>query len=392
MEKRKGMTKRLLFVITFAVTLFVALLHIKDILALIGKVGQILKPIIVAFIIAFVLNIFMKLFEKIIYKIFPNKKVKNSKTKEVKEICSKGKRKTIRILAIALTVITVVLVFRGLIGFIIPQIYESVESIVKGVPGYLRQIKDLALQLKSKDPAFEQAINEAYIVAQEQVNKIFKNITNYIPEVINITKNVTGFIFDLVLSFILAIYFLASKENLRKNAVKITYALYKQKTANYMCKIAKIANSRFQAFIRGQLMEMFVIGFLCYFGMLIFKMPYAVLISVIVAVTALIPIFGAWGGGALGALLILTVSPLQAVFFVIFIIVLQQIEGNLIYPKVVGDQVGISGLWVLIALVIGNAIAGVPGILIGIPLFATVYTLFGEYVEHRLEEKEIKLD
>lgn len=391
MEKRKGMTKRLLFVITFAITLFVALLNIKDIFALIGKVGQILKPIFVAFIIAFVLNIFMKLFEWVMYKIFPNKKLKNPKTKQVKEICSKGKKKTIRLCSIALTIITAILVIKGLVGFIIPQVYESLESIIKGVPGYLIEVKDFALELKDADPAFEEAINKTYLTAEEKANEMFKNITDYIPEVVKITKDITGFVFDLLLSFILAIYFLASKENLAKNGKKIVYALYKEKTANYICKIVTIANARFQAFIKGQLMEMVVIGLLCYIGMLIFKMPYAVLISVIVSITALIPIFGAWAGGAIGTILIFTVSPIKALFFIIFIIVLQQLEGNFIYPKVVGNQVGISGLWVLIAIVIGSAVAGIPGILIGIPLFATVYTLFGEYVNRRLEEKELDL-
>ena len=391
MEKRKGMTKRLLFVISFAIILFVALFNLNDIFALIGKVGQILKPIIVAFIIAFVLNIFMKMFEWLMYKIFPNKKDKNTKTKEVKEICSKAKRKTVRIFSVILTVLTVVLVIRSLVGFIIPQIYQSVESIVKGVPSYLVELKEFALQLKDKDPAFEEGINQAYLIAEEYINKFFKNITNYIPEVVKITKNITSFVFDLLLSFILAFYFLISKENLGNNAKKVVYALYKEKTANYICKIASVANARFQAFIRGQLIEVIVIGCLCYLGMIVFKMPYAVLISVIVSVTALVPIFGAWAGGALGAMLILTVSPIQSIFFILFIIVLQQLEGNFIYPKVVGDQVGISGLWVLIALVIGNAIAGVPGILIGIPLFATIYTLFGEYVNRRLEEKDIDL-
>ncbi len=391
MNSRKGMTKRLLFVISFAIILLVSLLNIKHIFAFIGNVITILKPLIVAFIMAFVLNIFMKMFEYIIYKIFPNKKVKNKKTKEVEEKRNPLKEKLIRGTSIILTLILIFFLVKGLIQFIIPELYESVESIIKSIPTYFNELRGKLNEIQAENVQVQNAINSVNSYIDQNSAKWLKELSNLLPQAFEITKNVTSGIFDTILSLILAIYFLFSKEYLIKNSKRVVYALSSKKTAEYISKIAYVANLRFQAFVRGQLIEAIVIGALCYVGMLIFKMPYALLISVLVSVTALIPIFGAWIGGAIGALLLIAAAPHKVILFIIFLVVLQQLEGNLIYPKVVGNQVGISGLWVLIALVIGNAVAGVPGILIGIPLFATVYTLFGEYITKKLENKKIEI-
>lgn len=391
METRKGMTKRLLFVISFAIILLVSLLNLNHIFSFLGKIVTILNPLIVAFIIAFVLNIFMKIIEAGIYKIFPNKKIKNKKTKKVEEKKSPLKQKMIRVLSITLTIILMFFLVKGLIQFIIPELYESVESIIKSIPTYFNELKEVLNEIQAENVNVQDAINNVYSYIDQNSAKWIKDLSNLVPQAFEITKNVTSGIFDAILSFILAIYFLFNKEYLIRNGKRIIYAMCSKKNAELISKVAYVANLRFQAFVRGQLIEAIVIGVLCYVGMIMFKMPYALLISVLVSVTALIPIFGAWIGGAIGSLLLIATAPTKVIWFIVFLVVLQQLEGNLIYPKVVGNQVGISGLWVLIALVIGNAVAGVPGILIGIPLFATVYTLFGEYIEKKLESKNIEI-
>ena len=180
------------------------------------------------------------------------------------------------------------------------------------------------------------------------------------------------------------------KERLCTALKKVVYAFFKKEKADYLVKASGVFNKTFSGFVSGQIVEAIILGVLCYIGMVIFRMEYASIISVCIGVTALVPIFGAFIGAIPGVFIMLMISPMKAVWFVVYIIVLQQIEGNLIYPKVVGTSIGISGFWVLVALVIGGSIGGILGILIGIPAFAAVYILFKEVVNDKLKEKNVK--
>ena len=182
---------------------------------------------------------------------------------------------------------------------------------------------------------------------------------------------------------------LASKEVLIFQCKKLLYAHLKEKTANYILKVGRLSNETFQKFIAGQCTEAVIIGTLCFIGMLILRLPYALLIGFIVGVTSLIPIFGAFLGTIPSAFLIFIINPIKALVFIIFIIVLQQFEGHLIYPKVVGNYIGLSAIWVMFAMLVGGSLLGFVGLLIGIPLFGVIYKLLKENTNNKLISKEL---
>ena len=210
----------------------------------------------------------------------------------------------------------------------------------------------------------------------------------------NTTASVAGSIVTAVMNFVIAfafsIYILAQKETLKRQSMKVLTAVMKPEKLDKLLNLLRLANKTFTNFITGQLTEAVIIGVLCFIGMTIFRMPYAPAISVLVGFTALIPVFGAFIGTAVGAFLILLVKPIQAVWFVIFIIVLQQFEGNLIYPKVVGKSVGLPGIWVLVAVTVGGNAMGVMGMLISVPLCSVLYAVSREAVNNKLKMKRIK--
>ena len=192
-----------------------------------------------------------------------------------------------------------------------------------------------------------------------------------------------------MLGIIFSYYALAQKEKLAVQAKKILYAVFDEKKVQSILEVGEVSSRVFSNFIRGQVTEAFVIAILCCIGMLIFRMPYAFMISVLIGVTALIPVFGAFIGTAVGALLIVMVDPMKAFWFIVFIVILQQLEGNLIYPKVVGSSVGLPGIWVLVAATVGASAGGILGLFLAIPISAAAYCLIARYVSRRLEAKGI---
>ena len=182
------------------------------------------------------------------------------------------------------------------------------------------------------------------------------------------------------------------KEKLILQSKKLLYAYVQKDKADKVMRVARTANTTFTNFISGQFIEALILGFLCMLGMLILDIPHAVTIGVMIAFTALIPIVGAIIGTVIGAILILPVSPIKAVVFVIFLLILQQIEGNIIYPKVVGSSVGLPGIWVLVAISIGGSLWGLVGILLSVPLFSVIYAVLGENVNHKLKEKNLQIE
>ena len=190
--------------------------------------------------------------------------------------------------------------------------------------------------------------------------------------------------------FVFAFYLLAQKEKLGRQVKKASNAILKPKPAQNLTNVTKLTNSVFTKFITGQFTDACIIGVLCFIGMLIFRMPYAAIISVLIGFTALIPIFGAFIGAGVGAFLILLESPVKAFWFIVFIIILQQIEGNLIYPKVVGKSVGLPGIWVLVAVTVGGSLAGVLGMLFSVPVSTVLYVLFKEFVNNKTKEQALE--
>ena len=215
-----------------------------------------------------------------------------------------------------------------------------------------------------------------------------KNNSNQVIDVtLGIASNVvTGFV-NVTIGFVFAIYFLAQKEKITSQFNKVMDAYLPKKRVNKIKEIAHLSNKVFSSFVSGQCIEAIIIGVLCFIGMILLRLPYASTISVLVGFTALIPVFGAFIGTIFGAFLIFMISPLQAIIFVMFIIILQQLEGNLIYPKVVGKSVGLPGIWVLVAVTVGASINGVLGMLLSVPICSIIYSILATNVKDRLEGK-----
>ena len=206
-----------------------------------------------------------------------------------------------------------------------------------------------------------------------------------------ITTNIVQGVVNVVIGLIVSIYLLSSKETLCRQVKRMTYAFLPRRVADECVAVCQLISQCFSNFVSGQLMEACILGLLCFIGMRIFRFEYAFLISLLVGVSAIVPVVGAFIGTIPAVFLLFLVEPMQAVWFIVFIVVLQQIEGNLIYPKVVGESVGLPPLWVLMGIVIGGGLGGILGMLLGVPLFTVVYKLLSQATQQRLERKKLKL-
>lgn len=292
-------------------------------------------------------------------------------------------------------IMSVVIMFGFLIAIlfmIIPEFINTFENIIDVLPdyaekaiGWYNRLRSFAANHNVKIPEF--SFNPELIIGFLKDN--FANQST-ITKTIDFTASLVTGLINAIVAIAFSLYLLAQKEKLARNITKTLYAFCPKKRIDAVLDITKITDQTFTKFVSGQLLEALIIGLLCFIGMLIFNMPYAPVISVLVGFTALIPVFGAFIGTAFGAFLILFDSPSKAFWFIVFIIVLQQLEGNLIYPKVVGKTVGLPGIWVLTAVTIGGNLFGVLGILLAVPACAVLYTLLRRAVYRRHAKKAQK--
>ena len=366
--------KNIVFIITYIAILIFALVNFEKILSILGYIINILSPFLFGIILAFVLNVLVNFIEK---KIFG--KIKPSKTWE----------KVKRPVSITLSLIFVVLMIVFIMNLLIPQLKNSVSLFTESLPEY----KEDVIGVLNKFDVTDSTINKV----SEYLDNFSKIITDYIKgnskDVITVTTEVATSIVEIIskaiIAIVFAIYMIAQKETLRRQFDKLMNAYLKPKNIDKINTVAVTANKTFSNFVTGQCLEALIFGSLCFIGMLIFGFPYAPTISVLIGFTALIPIFGAFIGTALGAFLILMVSPIKAILFVVFIIILQQIEGNFIYPKVVGKSVGLSGMWVLLSVTVGASVGGILGLLIATPLCSLLYSFLTQIVNDRIRRNKI---
>ena len=305
-----------------------------------------------------------------------------------------------RALALLLTLFAMILVIMFVVELLVPQIKITVASLAERIPAFLENSAAKLMVLMEEYPGLEEWARNTFNLEQlEQLDwtNILKNglsvvgnsVSSLMGGAFNVIGNVTTSIVNLVISLVFALYCLAGKETLARQGRRLLYALISEKHADETIRVLRLTNVTFSNFISGQCLEAVILGCMFAIGMAIFKMPYIPLVSVVIAVTALIPIVGAFGGCVVGAFFILVNDPLQAVSFVALFLVLQQVEGNLIYPRVVGTSVGLPGMWVLVSVTVGGEIMGIAGMLVMIPLVSVFYTLVREYTGRRLEEKNI---
>ncbi|MEE1012297.1 MAG: AI-2E family transporter [Acutalibacteraceae bacterium] len=341
-------------------------------------VSAILSPFLLGSCFAFITNVLLRPLENLYEKIFKKSK---------KKIFGKVKRPVCLIFS---TLIIVGMLF-ALLFMIIPEFIDALKSLVASAPEYLKQAETWISALMKF--ASEHGITLPEFSFNSE--KIISTVTNFINDnglvdkTLTFTGSVVSGIVNLVVAVAFSLYLLAQKEKLGSQAKSLMQAfLPKKSNVDRVVSFVQIVDRTFTNFITGQITEAVIIGSLCFIGMLIFRMPYAAVVSVLVGVTALIPVFGAFIGTAVGAFLILFDDPIKALWFIVFIVVLQQLEGNLIYPKVVGKSVGLPGIWVLVAVTIGGTVGGVAGIIISVPACAVIYCLLSQLVTVRLKKKE----
>jgi predicted PurR-regulated permease PerM len=370
-DKRKVVTYTMIISIAIIVYMFFSnFSHVKDFLL---SAIDVVSPIIIGFIFAYIINIPMKFMEeKFLYKA----KI------------SKGLKRTT---ALLLTVLVFVGLVVALFSFAVPQLVESINILAKNIPDYIELVQKYSNSILA-DYNLSTEITEKIVESWEELlNGLSSIIMSIVESLYGFVGELFSRIFNTLLSFILAIYMLLSKEKLTLLLKKMLYAFIATKVAINFRKFLAIMNKSFENFIRGQIVEAFIIGSICFVGMQIFGFQYALLISVIIGITNMIPMFGPYIGGIPSFLILVMVDPVKAIWFIVFLIVLQQVEGNIIYPRVVGTSMGLSGFWVLIAVIVGNNLFGILGIIIGIPIFSTIYTIVRELTTKRLKEKEIKI-
>lgn len=369
--------KNQILISTYIVVLAFLLLNINSALKILGQSLSVFKPFIIGIAIAFLINIPMKCFEKrLITPILKKSRLKNSKI-------------FARILSLLLTLIILFVLISSFVNFVIPQLVKSTSSLVSGVPQYIDTLQSYATNYFSHIKLSD-SMHTNILSGMEKLSNFVVKFANYfISNILGITFSITSAITNFLIGFIIAIYILLSKEKLLIQCKKVTYAFLSEKNANRAIDVSHLVCHKFSRFIAGQCTDGVILGTLCFIGMSIFKMPYALLVSTLIAIADLIPIFGTFIGTAIAAFIIFMVKPITALYFIIMIVVIQQIEGNLVYPFVVGNSIGLSSFWILVPIFVGSSTFGVLGIIIGVPLFSVIYTLASGYINKRLEDKNI---
>ncbi len=375
------LNKRLLKYV-FWITLIIAVAYTavtqpQKIGTVISRAITLLSPFIIGFCMAYVVNLLLRPLEKFWMWIWH--KFKRQK------LVSKIKRP----LCLTLSFLVVLGVIFAIVFMIIPALKDTVVLFANKVPQYAKTIETWYYTLVEFLENYNFELPEILLDTSKITNIAKDIISNYGDSVLNTTVNVTASIVsavvNIVLGIVFAIYLLAQKENLGRQVKKSTFAVFGAERAEKIVNFADLTNSVFTKFVTGQLTEACIIGVLCFIGMSIFRMPYAGIISILVGFTALVPIFGAFIGTAVGAFLILLESPIKAFWFIVFIIVLQQLEGNLIYPRVVGKSVGLPGIWVLAAVTVGGGLFGVAGMLFSVPICSVMYVIFRNFVNKKAD-------
>jgi len=374
---KKG-TVRLLLIIFASILFFAAVMNLNVVLSVFGTVFKIMTPLFIGLCLAFIFNMPLHFFESVVFK-----KLTYSKSKVWKKIK--------RPICLTLSLLLVIAFVSAFLVIIIPQLIDALENFFIKLPDYMNTLDDLLDRLITKFniPLKDVEFDINWDAVSEKVLELFHDQENVANVTFEVITGLTNGIFNAIFGFVFAIYILASKESLGRWGRRVIFSIFSSDRAKSIMKVISMSNKAFNGFLSGQFIEAITIGVLCFIGMLIFGIPNRLLVSVIISVTALVPIFGPIFGTVLGAFIILLESPIKALWFVLFILILQQIESNVIYPKIMGKSVSLPGIWVLFAVTTFGGLWGVFGIIISIPMCSVAYALFDSWMSKRLIERNI---
>ena len=353
-----------------AVLLYLSISNFDIVRKILGTVYGVISPFVVAFVVAFLLNTPVKWFERNFF----------------------GKLKCKRGLSIVCTYIITAFAITVLVVLVAPQVRDSIINVINSIPEYIREITHIVEKLTNQyhwDPAFADSITETMSTALKSLSTMALNL---IPQIFNVSVSLGSFVIDMFMAVIASIYMLMTKERLVFQIKKILYSFLKEKKADRIIEIGNRTNLMFSKFINGKIIDSIIIGIICFMGSVFIYSPYALLLGVIIGVTNIIPFFGPFIGAIPSILILLMVSPWDALIFAIFVLALQQFDGNILGPKILGDSTGLAPIWVLVAITIGGGLFGFVGMIAGVPTFAVLYSLLSENMDKRLAKKNIVAD
>ena len=345
-----------------------------------------LQPVLIGIMIAYLLNPIVNFMER--WGILTAQKLK------WKKITSNQ----IRMLSVAVTEILAMIVILGIGSILMPELVNSLGTFIGSLPGYINKIAELLEMLtKNSDSQWvefiENLLNDGSREISSWINAgVLQNLENFLSYFTTSVIGIAKMILNIMIGVIISVYLLVSKQKFVGQGKKVLYALFYERQANNILEVVRKSHSIFSGFISGKLIDSLIIGVLCFIGMSIMKMPYIPLVSVLVGVTNVIPFFGPYLGAIPSVLLILLISPGKGIMFLIFIIILQQLDGNIIGPKILGSSTGLSAFWVIFAILIGSGLFGIIGMIAGVPVFAVIYYLIKTGLEYSLRKKKLPTD
>ncbi len=371
-------------VIAASLLFYYFLFHHTTLFLAISNVIKIISPIIYGFIFAFLMTPVLNFIEKKIIKVlFVKWKIDIVK-----------KKKMIRAISLILTIAFVIAVFYGFFYMVIPRVKDSIINIISQFDTYITNFEKWLDKFFSTNPNVAKNFDDFMDKYAPEISAFLQeNVLGKVEVLVkSVSLNVLGVVkvlWNLIIGFIISIYVLASKETFAGQSKKIVYAVFQKKNANNIVEAGRFINKTFMGFISGKIIDSAIIGCLCFIGTTIIGTPHALLVSVIIGVTNIIPFFGPFLGAIPCILLILIIEPIQALYFILFILFLQQLDGNVIGPKILGDSTGLSGFWVIFAITLFGGLYGVGGMIIGVPFCAIVYAGVRMLVHNRLEKKSL---
>ena len=361
------------FVVAVSISIYFAFAKFDSIVNIYKQVVSLMTPFIIGFAFAFLLNKPMMFIEE---KLFGGLDWKSSTKRNVSAVIA---------LIFGLIVVTVV------IGMLVPQLFDSIMTLLNALPDYIEHTEEIVLDFFTTN-GINSDIITSFAEKNDLIGKATNIVTNLIPQVVDYTYQIGSAILDLLLGIVSALYMLMDKDRLLRYCKKINYALFPINVSSYLHRLALSSCDIFNNFIIGKAIDSIIIGILCYIGTVVFKFPYGILVSVFIGVTNMIPVFGPFIGGIPGTLIMFMIDPWLALWFALFVFALQQFDGNFLGPLILGDKLGIPTIGILFSVCIGGGLFGVAGMFIGVPCFAVIYQAIREYINIRLEKKELSLD
>ena len=372
-KKLKSLSRWIIGIAAACIIIFLAIENIGVVVGAVSWVLNLVMPLIVGFAIALILNVPMRWLETKLFK------------KSKKPFWQKLRRP----LAFIISLVLILGILVGVIWLVIPALVDAVKVIVQSVIDFINKISAMDKAEIAELPFGSALLNIDWGKMLTTLQDWLKNQSgNIVNTAFGTISSLLGGIFDLFVSLVFSAYILFGKETLKKQFLRLVNAWLPKRFSAWLVHALSIANTNFRNFVSGQSIEAVILGTLCLIGMLILGIPYAPMVSALVGVTALIPVVGAFIGAIVGGFMILTVQPIKAVIFVVFLVILQQLEGNIIYPKVMGNKVNLPGMWILAAVTVGGALAGPVGMLLSVPIGSTAYVLIKEATAKREENKK----